>query len=124
MIKSLRSYHFKLWRALAVMLPLAFTMALVLRPITSQKQIDQNEFFFSLKKSEDHSVINIRLLNSLQSPSCLVYALPRVGDKFLLGSIHQTGEYTFSSTQAIIGIQLFDLLRQKEIHMHYFEKVK
>ncbi|MBI1767040.1 MAG: hypothetical protein HYR67_01545 [Bacteroidetes bacterium] len=74
-----------------------------------------------MKKSNDQSMISIRLINPLQSASCLVYALPKSGEKQFLGSISRQGEYTFSYSGKIIGVELFDLIRQKEIHTHYFD---
>lgn len=121
MIKSLRTYHFSIWRVFALALPIAFTMALVLRPMSTQSTVGQNKFTFDLKRSKDESIIGVHLTNALQSPSCLIYALPKSGEKKLLGTIHRPGEHVFTYSGKIIGVQLFDLIRQKEIHTHYFD---
>lgn len=121
MIKSLRTYHFNIWRGFALVLPLAFTLALVLRPTSMRSSAGRNKFTFDLKKLKDESIISIRLTNPLQSPSCLIYALPKSGEKKLLGAINRPGEHIFTYSGEIVAVQLYDLIRHKEIHTHYFD---
>lgn len=121
MIKPLRKYHFQIWRAFALVLPIAFTMALVLRPTREKNSIKTNEFQFDFIKSSGNTAIKIKLTNPLQSPSCLVYALPKSGEKLLLGVIRSQGTYEFVCPQKITAIELFDGIHQKEIFTHYID---
>jgi hypothetical protein len=121
MNKQLRKYHFQIWRIFALVIPVAFTLGLLLRPTSIKKRIQSNEFNFNLELKREQSVLEIQLINPLQSASCLVYALPRSGEKIFLGAINRQGKYAFSCPYKITGILLFDLIRNKEILTHYFK---
>src|SRR5690242_12024848 len=115
MIRPLRKYHFQIWRSLALVLPMAFVLALVLRPISQNVQAKANEFHFDFTKSNGQGSIKITLSNPLQSPSCLVFALPKSGGKLLLGTITHEGMYEFACPEKIAAIELFDAIHRKEI---------
>jgi hypothetical protein len=124
MTGALRKYHFHIWRVFALVLPIIFTAAIVLRPIKQSPEFHSNQFHFEMLQPGLNGVatLKIELINPLQSPSCLVYALSDSNEKFFLGSISHQGEYTFACPkEKIVGVQLFDLLKQKEILTHLFK---
>lgn len=119
MIKPLRKYHFFTWRILAVLLPVMFVAAILLRPNSFVNyQPMEDDFSFSLKKLTDSTAqVSINVKNALKVPSCLIYASLSSKD-ILLGKIDHHGLYNFEvKTQVAkaISIRLYDAIHKREI---------
>ncbi len=119
MIRPLRSYHFFIWRVLAVVFLLCFVWLLffdriLLRDIDKVKKED---FSFTITKlSNDTGRLTVELKNSLKVPSCVVY-LSSPSQNQLLGKIDQLGSYHFDIPlkEKPVSIQLYDPIHKKEI---------
>ena len=122
MIRPLRKYHFIVWRVFALVLPIAFTMALVLRPVSKYALPSEKDFEFSVVATDSLSSITIEVLNPIQSASCVVYAHSRDEKKYLLGSLSNTGHYSFQCSVPIVSVSLYDAIRAKEIIAHRVPK--
>ncbi len=121
MIKPLRKYHFFIWRILAVLLPVTFVAAILLRPNSFvDHQQKENDFSFSIKTLTDSTAqIKINVKNALKVPSCLVYASLSSED-VLLGKIENRGLHNFeikTQVEKSVSIRLYDAVHQREI-MH------
>ena len=119
MVKPLRKYHFILWRILAIVLPVTFVIAILMRPhsIVNYKRIE-NDFSFSVKKIADSTVqVIINVKNPLKVPSCLVYASFPSKD-ILLGTLDHQGVYKFEIKRRDdedIRVKLYDAIHKREI---------
>ena len=119
MIRPLRSYHFFIWRVLAVVLPVVLCMAIVLRPESrpGYNNVNQEDFSFTITKLlNDSGRLTVEVKNSLKVPSCLVY-LYSPSQNQLLGKIDQLGSYHFEiplKEQPVI-IRLYDPIHKREI---------
>jgi hypothetical protein len=122
MIRPLRNYHFLIWRGLAIVLPIAFTMALVFRPASKNLLPSEKDFEFNISATDSLSSISIDVLNPLQSASCVAYAYSANEKKYLLGNLTKTGHYSFRCSAPIVRISLYDVIREKEIVTHPFLK--
>jgi hypothetical protein len=122
MIKPLRKYHFIVWRVFALVLPIAFTMALVLRPISRNSLPNEKDFEFNIVATDSHSSISVDVFNPIQAASCVVYAHSADEKKYLLGSLNNTGHYSFRCSAPIVSVSLYDAIRQREIITHRFQK--
>jgi hypothetical protein len=119
MIRPLRSYHFFIWRVLAVVLPVVFCLAIVLRPEfrPGYDKMEKENFSFSITKlSSDTGRLTVELKNSLKVPSCVVY-LSSPSQNQLLGKIDHLGSYHFDIPlkEQPVSVQLYDPIHQKEI---------
>jgi hypothetical protein len=119
MIRPLRKYHFLIWRILAVLLPVVFCLAIVLRSESPKEheQINKDDFGFKITKlTSDSGQLTIEVRNSLTVPSCLVY-LSSPPQNILLGKIDQTGSYHFDTPifEKAVTIRLYDPIHKKEI---------
>ncbi len=115
MIRPLRKYHFVLWRCLALVLPLMFVLAIVFRPGSIETQNASEDFSLKISKTSDSVwVVSVSVKNSLQYPSCLVYAESGTL-KVLLGQLEGVGDYPFRLPFHEGRIQFFDAIHQKEI---------
>ena len=122
MIKPLRKYHFLLWRVFVLVLPIVFTMALVLRPVTKNAAPSEKDFEFNVVATDSLSSITIEVLNPIPAASCVVYAHSLDEKKYLLGSLSNTGHYEFQCFAPIVSVSLYDAIREKEIIAHRFQK--
>jgi hypothetical protein len=119
MIRPLRTYHFYMWQGLAVLLPVIFCLAIVLRPDSPSEygKVEKDDFSFTITKlSNDAGRLTVELKNSLKVPSCLVY-LSSPPQNLLLGKIDQVGSYHYDiplRTQ-VVSIQLYDPIHTREI---------
>jgi len=120
MIKPLRKYHYWFWRLMAIVLPIVFALALLLRPLSRVQAIESSDFYFRLTTSNGKCIVSIQLLNPLRAPSCVVYATANTGEKIILGTINSIGNYTFTSSLRIESVSLFDAINKKEIASHRF----
>jgi hypothetical protein len=119
MIRPLRSYHFFIWRVLAVVLPVLFCLAIVLRPKSrpGYGKVKKEKFSFTITKlSNDTGRLTIELNNSLKVPSCVVY-LSSASQNQLVGKIDQVGSYHFDIplNDQPVNIQLYDPIHKREI---------
>ena len=119
MIRPLRSYHFFIWRVLALVLPVVFCLAIVLRPESrpGYATLKQGDFSFTITKlSNDTGRLTVELKNPLKVPSCVVY-LASPSQNQLLGKIDQLGSYHFDIPlkKEPVSIQLYDPIHKKEI---------
>ncbi len=122
MIRPLRKYHFLVWRVFALVLPIAFTMALVLRPISKNSLPHEKDFEFNIVTTDSLSSITIDVFNPVQAASCVVYAHSTDEKKYLLGNLTRTGHYLFRCSAPIVSVSLYDVIREKEIITHRFQK--
>ena len=122
MIWPLRKYHFIVWRVFALVLPIAFTMALVLRPTSKNLLPTEKDFEFNVVATDSLSSISIDVFNPIQAASCVVYAHSADEKKYLLGNLTKTGHYSFQCTAPIVSVSLYDAIREKEIISHSFQK--
>ena len=117
-IKPLRTYHFFIWRILAVLLPVVFCLAIVLRPATpADYQMSKDDFSFSLtKQTNGIGQLTIELKNPLSVPSCVAY-ITSSSHELLLGKIDQMGTYHFniSAHEKTVTVKLYDPVHKKEI---------
>jgi hypothetical protein len=114
MIKPLRSVHFIVWRVLALVIPIAFVLALLFRPKRQAEQKNVDNFRFTSLRQDSSFQITIQLLNPLTTPSCLVYAVNEQ-QKILLGKIETKRTYIFYSPARTKKILLFDGIHKEEI---------
>jgi hypothetical protein len=119
MIRPLRSYHFFVWRVMAVVLPLVLCLAIVFRPESrpGYDKVNQADFTFTITKlSNDAGRLTVELKNSLKVPSCVVY-LTSPSQNQLLGKIGQLGSYHFDIPLKgqPVRIRLYDPIHKKEI---------
>jgi hypothetical protein len=118
MIKPLRKYHFFIWRILAIVLPVIFTLSLLFRPDTiSNYDHVKNDFSFDVKKlTTTTAQVTVELKNSLQVPSCLVYISSDSKD-VLLGKVTHRGAYRFEIPidQENVTVKLYNAIHKKEI---------
>lgn len=122
MIRPLRKYHFIVWRVFALVLPIGFTMALVLRPISKDSLPSEKNFEFNIVATDSLSSISIDVFNPIQAASCVVYAHSAGEKKYLLGSLNGAGHYLFQCSSPIVSVSLYDAIREKEIITHRFQK--
>jgi hypothetical protein len=119
MIRPLRKYHFFIWSVLAVVLPVVFCLAIVLRPESrpGYDKAKQEDFYFTITKlSSNSGRLTVELKNSLKVPSCVVY-LSSSSQNQLLGKIDQVGSYHFDIPlkEQPVSIQLYDPIHKREI---------
>ena len=119
MTRPLRSYHFFIWRGLALVLPVVFCLAIVLRPESrpGYDKMKGEDFSFTITKlSNDTGRLTVELKNSLKVPSCVVYLSSSSQDQ-LLGKIDQLGSYHFDIPLKAqpVSIQLYDPIHKREI---------
>ena len=119
MTRSLRGYHFFIWRVLAVLLPVVFCLAIFLRPESSPgyDKVNEEDFSFTITKlSNDRGRLTVELKNSLKVPSCVVYLSSRSQNQ-LLGKIDRQGSYHFDIPlkEQHVSIQLYDPIHKREI---------
>ena len=119
MTRSLRGYHFFIWRVLAVLLPVVFCLAIFLRPESSPgyDKVNKEDFSFTITKlSNDRGRLTVELKNSLKVPSCVVYLSSRSQNQ-LLGKIDRQGSYHFDIPlkEQHVSIQLYDPIHKREI---------
>ena len=119
MTRSLRGYHFFIWRVLAVLLPVVFCLAIFLRPESPQgyDKVNEEDFSFTIAKlSNDRGRLTVELKNSLKVPSCVVYLSSRSQNQ-LLGKIDRQGSYHFDIPlkEQHVSIQLYDPIHKREI---------
>jgi hypothetical protein len=119
MIKPLRSYHYSIWRVLAIALPVVFCLAIVLRPESrpGYDKANKEDFSFTIiKLSNGTGRLTVELKNPLRVPSCVVY-LSSPEQNQLLGKIDQLGSYHFDIPlkDQPVNIQLYDPIHKREI---------
>ena len=119
MIRPLRSYHFFIWRVLAVVLPVVFCLAIFLRPESrpGYDKVSEADFSFTITKlSNDTGRLTVELKNSLKVPSCVVYLLSPP-QNLLLGKIDHVGSHHFDIplTTKTVSVQLYDPIHSIEI---------
>src|SRR5258708_2060708 len=122
MIRPLRKYHFIVWRVFALVLPIAFTMALVLRPTSKNSLANEKDFEFNIVATDSLSSISIDVYNPIQAASCVVYAHSAGEKKYLLGNLTKTGHYSFQCSAPIVSVSLYDAIREREIITHRSQK--
>jgi hypothetical protein len=118
MIKPLRNYHFLLWHILAVLLPLVFVAALMVRPSLPERLSIPKETFEAKRMtlSDSTSMILITVNRPLTVPSCLLFNVS--GKKeILLGKLDHQGPYRFivATPDKIITLKFFDAIHQRTI---------
>lgn len=119
MIRPLRTYHFFVWRVLAIALPVVFCLAIVLRPESRpgyDKARDEDVTFTITKLSNDTGRLTVELTSPLKVPSCAVY-ISSPSQNQLLGKIDQLGSYHFDIPlkEPHVSVQLFDPIHKREI---------
>ncbi len=114
MIKPLRSVHFVVWRVLALAIPIALALALVVRPQRSAEQKNVDNFRFTSLRQDSSFQITIHVLNPLTTPSCSVFAVDEQ-QKILLGRLATKGTYLFNTRVSTKHVLLFDGIHKKEI---------
>lgn len=96
MIRPLRKYHSMIWHLLAVMLPLCFIMAVVVRPsIPPTVRSEPGVIKGSIAAGTDSTdVVTIETRRTVTTPSCVV-SLSTGDGEVVLGTVGQPGSYTF-----------------------------
>jgi hypothetical protein len=118
MIKPLRKYHFMVWRFLAVLLPLAFVVAITVRPIHPPiKDIDDKAFTAKIVANNDSTwVVTIQVGKPIKVPSC-VAILSSAQKDMVLGTLDHQGGYNFTipTFDGPVQLTLVDAIHQKTI---------
>lgn len=118
MIRPLRKYHFAIWRFLAVLLPLVFIAAILVRPPGQSAHKYGNDTFSATleSKTDSTSVVTINVLRPVKTPSC-VAILSTPSRESVLGTLNQPGVYTFVVPKVEQGatLNLRDAVRQRSI---------
>ena len=118
MIKPLRKYHYMIWRLWAILLPIGFVIAIVVRPaIRSTENVDEEAFTANIAPATDStSVITILVGKPIQEPSCVVI-LSSPQNETVLGTLNRQGRYNFivPTFDGAGTLNLVDAIRQKKI---------
>ena len=118
MIRPLRKYHFAIWSILAVLLPMVFIVAILVRP-PGQSAPTYGDDTFSAKiesKTDSSSIITVNVLSPLKTPSC-VAILSTHSRETVLGTLNRSGVYNFIVPKVEQGatLNLRDAIRQRSI---------
>ena len=101
-----------------MVLPVAFILAIALRPgIAEQVRHTGETFVMEIKNRTDStSILVITIAKPLEAPSCLVFTTVK-GKEFLLGKLDHQGQYSFKipATDNQFAIRLYDPIGKKTI---------
>ena len=115
MIKPLRTFHFFLWRIVALVIPVLFALAVIFRPTSSERDHLPEDFSWRTEHDSDSTLnILVSVKSPLRVPSCLLYGEGERG-RILLGQLDSMGDYKFNAPTTITQLLLFDEIHQKEI---------
>jgi hypothetical protein len=120
MIRPLRKYHLAVWRFLAVLLPLVFIAAILVRPLGhSGVKFKYGDDTFSAtieSKTDSTSVVTVTVLRPVKTPSC-VAILSTPSRETVLGTLNRPGVYTFvvAKGEQDATLNLRDAIRQRSI---------
>jgi hypothetical protein len=96
MVKSLRQYHYLIWRLWAILLPIAFLTAIALRPeLPLPNEGDETAFTAILSPDTDSTlVVTVTLGKPIKVASC-VAILSSAQKEIVLGTLDRPGRYRF-----------------------------
>ena len=118
MIKPLRKYHYMVWRLGAVLLPIAFVVAIIVRPAqTPTIKADEEAFTANIVASNDSTfVVTIQVGKPIKVPSC-VAILSSTKKYVVLGTLDRQGVYKFiiPTFEGPADLNLVDAIHQKTI---------
>jgi hypothetical protein len=118
MIKPLRKYHYMVWRLWAVLLPIAFVVAITVRPVhTPAMKADEETFTAKITANTDSTfVVTIQVGKPIKVPSC-VAILSSTKKDLVLGTLDRQGVYNFNipTFEGPAHLNLVDAIRQKTI---------
>lgn len=118
MIKPLRKYHLVVWQVLAALLPLAFVMAIVVRPVTSLNVSgNTKELSATIDPHTDSTSIIIINVGAIKGPSC-VAILSNQSQETVLGTLNERGPHVFiiPKIEEPSRLKLWDAFRKKAIN--------
>jgi hypothetical protein len=120
MIKPLRKYHYMVWRLWAILLPIGFAVAIIVRPASpsarTEKDGDQ-AFTANIASATDSTfVVTISVGRPIEVPSCVVIS-SSPDKEMLLGTLSRQGRYTFvvPAFDGVSSLNLVDPIHQKRI---------
>lgn len=118
MIKPLRKYHFLVWRLWAVLLPIAFVVAIIVRPVQAPtRKVDEEAFTANIVTNNDSTfVVTIQVGKPIKVPSCV--AILSLSQKdVVLGTLDRQGRYNFTipTFDGPAILNLVDAIHQKTI---------
>ena len=118
MIRPLRKFHFITWHLLALLLPVAFILAIALRPGIAERVLHAGEpFLMDIRNTTDStSLLVITVARPLEVPSCLVFITIK-GKEFLLGKLDHQGQYSYEipAPDQQVALRLYDPIGKKTI---------
>jgi len=118
MIKPLRKYHFAIWQLLAVLLPLFFIMAVVIRPsVPSPKVFPHNAFGAMIESNTDSTyLVTIEVEHFIKAPSCVII-LSNTTTELALGIVDGQGTYSFviEKVELPATVKLWDAIHHRAI---------
>ena len=118
MIRPLRKYHFTIWSILAVLLPLVYIVAILVRP-PGQSTVKYGDDTFSAtieSKTDSTSIVTVNVLRPLKTPSC-VAILSTPSRETVLGTFDRPGVYNFvvPKVDQVATLNLRDAVHQRSI---------
>jgi hypothetical protein len=118
MIRPLRKYHFFIWHLQALVLPVVFVTAFIVRPSLPDVEASAKDTFYAERKtlSDSTSMIVISVNKPLTVPSCLIFHVTRTKET-LLGKLDHQGMYEFiiQSPESTVTLKLIDPIHQQMI---------
>lgn len=115
MIRPLRTYHFYLWRCLALTLPLIAILAVVNRPMSASEAGFNEDFHVEVLMGKDSMyTVQLTVLNALKTPTCVAFSSLR-DNKTLLGVVDHRGQYDFVVRRDQSDFILKDVIHGNEI---------
>jgi hypothetical protein len=118
MIKPLRKYHYIVWRLWAILLPLAFVVAITVRPVHPLvMKADEEAFTAKIVADTDSTfVVTIQVGKPIKVPSC-VAILSSTKKDLVLGTLDRQGIYNFNipAFEGPAHLNLVDAIHQKTI---------
>lgn len=107
-----------MWHLLALLLPVAFILAIALRPGNTEKVQHPGEpFLMEIRNTTDStSLLVITVTRPLEVPSCLVFVTIK-GKEFLSGKLDHQGEHSYEipAPDKQVAIRLYDPIGKKTI---------